>query len=302
MNNAIEVQGVHKFYGSFKAVSDISFQVAKGELFAFLGENGAGKSTTIDMLCTLANPSKGTAFVNGFRCGLEDQKIRSTIGVVFQYSMLDDLLTVRENLITRCGFYKLYGADAKKRIAFLSDCCELKDILNQKVCTLSGGQRRRADIARALIPSLELLILDEPTTGLDPAGRERIWQTINALRESFGITVFLTTHYMEEAKNADHVCVIKKGKIIADGTPQEIKEKYACDTLYVSSEYPQSLYKELQHQRIPFTKEHDRCVIVLKRSMEALAILRRIENYISGFEVVSGTLDDAFIQLMKGEG
>ncbi len=301
MKKCVEVKGVHKFYGEFEALKGVSFTVQENEFFAYLGPNGAGKSTTIDILCTITDADAGAVWINGWKAGSQNVNIRNSIGVVFQNSMLDDLLTVSENLKIRCGFYGINKKEAKSRIKELADSLGLEEILHQRVSTLSGGQRRRVDIARALIPSPALLILDEPTTGLDPASRVKIWNTIQKIRQEHHISIFLTTHYMEEAKYADNLCILKNGKILVEGSPMYIKERYAKDTLVINSDTPKRLVEQLNKLQIAYYMKHNQIHISLKGSKQALSILRRVERYISSFEVVNGTLDDAFLYLMGEE-
>ena len=217
----ITISGLTKKFKDVTAVNDISLTVRRGTVFAFLGTNGAGKSTTINMLTTVLQPSAGTARVAGYELGKDDANIRETIGVVFQQSLLDPLLTVRENLHLRATFYEVKDTD--KRIAELAKLIGLTDFLDRRYGKLSGGQRRRADIARALVHKPKLLFLDEPTTGLDPKSREDVWKTVMDLQATTGLTVFLTTHYMEEAERADDVYVISKGVIVAHDTPQALR-------------------------------------------------------------------------------
>lgn len=300
MNDSIEVQHVSAFYGKYKALDDVSFKVEDGSQFAFLGPNGAGKSTMIDMLCTLKKVCRGNIKVNGYTAGIQDHKIRESIGVVFQTSMLDDILSVKENLMTRCGCYHLFHKDAMKRIDELDDMIGLHTILHRKTSTLSGGERRRVDIARALLGHPKLLILDEPTTGLDPASRDQIWKTIHHLQSEHHLTVFLTTHYLEEARQAKKLCLLKKGKILTEGTPQYIRETYASDHLYLYSHTISNLQAQLQKQHIPYIQKQGYLDVHVSDSKQAFSILQRCEHYISNFEFMAGTLDDAFLRLMKG--
>ena len=209
---SIEVSGLIKNYGKIKAVDGIDFSVDSGSLFAFLGPNGAGKSTTIDILCTLLRPDGGRAAINGLEIGRQDEKIRREIGVVFQEGVLDRLLSVRENLMLRGSFYGFRGEELKKRVSDALLKSGAGEFALRKYGQLSGGQRRRADIARALVNSPKILFLDEPATGLDPQTRKSIWDTIRRLQRDNGTTVFLTTHYMEEAEQADYVVVIDAGR------------------------------------------------------------------------------------------
>lgn len=301
MQYSIEVKQVSKSYGKLQALNKVSFQVESGSLFALLGPNGAGKSTLIDIISTLLQADQGTVIVNGYNDISDIEKIRNSIGVVFQSSMLDDILTVEENLILRCGFYNLFHAAAKKRVLELSEMVDIKDILHQKTSTLSGGQHRRVDIARALIANPKVLMLDEPTTGLDPSSRDQIWKTISKLQQEQQMTVFLTTHYLEEARHANKICIMQHGNIIASGTPQDIRETYASDHLYLYSSKSSTLEKQLCVQQIRYRRAQNHVKIDVKNSMQALSILKRLERWIDRFEVIAGTLDDAFLNLMKGD-
>lgn len=301
MNNCIDIKKVSKMYGNHQALHQVSLQVEAGTIFALLGPNGAGKSTLIDMISTLTNANQGNIIINGFDVEKKQDEVRKSIGVVFQNSMLDDILSVEENLIIRCGFYNLFHKDAKKRIRELSEMVDIMDILHQKTGTLSGGQHRRVDIARALIASPKLLMLDEPTTGLDPSSRDQIWKTILKLQQEQQMTIFLTTHYLEEALHAHKICMIKKGNIIASGSPQEIREQYANDHLYLYSNQLQSLMKQLDLQHIPYQRIQHYLDLNVQHSKQAFSILKRMERWIDGFEVIAGTLDDAFLKIMEGE-
>ena len=233
-NNIIEIENLSKSFKDVKAVSDLSFSVKKGELFAFLGINGAGKSTTISIICNQLKKDSGKIVIDGVDIDKNSESINSKLGVVFQASVLDGFLTVYDNLKNRAALYGIYGKEFEKRLDELSDILNFKDLLKRSVKKLSGGQRRKIDIARALFHHPKILILDEPTTGLDPQTRKNIWNVINKLRKEEQITVLLTTHYMEEAADADYVVIIDSGKKVASGTPLELKNKYTGDfiTLY----------------------------------------------------------------------
>ncbi|MBQ4098445.1 MAG: ABC transporter ATP-binding protein [Clostridia bacterium] len=233
MSDVIRIENLYKSYGDVKAVSDLSFKVKEGELFAFLGVNGAGKSTTISVLSGVLSKDSGKVFIDGFDIDNDWEKTKRALGVVFQNSALDKSLSVKDNLIHRASLYGIVGKEAKDRIEYLSDLLNFKDFINRPVGKLSGGQRRKADIARALIHNPRILILDEPTTGLDPQTRTNIWAVIDSLRKNDKMTVFLTTHYMEEAADADYVVIIDSGKIVAEGTPIELKNKYTGDFVTV---------------------------------------------------------------------
>ena len=238
MDNIIEIKNLKKSFGSVKAVNDLSFTVKEGELFAFLGINGAGKSTTINIMCAQLDKDGGSVTIDGKTLEDEPTEIKKKIGVVFQSSVLDKSLSVLDNLESRAALYGITGSAFKKRLAELSQMFELDEIIKRPVGKLSGGQRRRADIARALLHKPKILILDEPTTGLDPQTRKNLWSIISDLRKSENMTVFLTTHYMEEAADADYVVIIDSGEIAAEGTPLELKNKYTGDfiTLYGADE------------------------------------------------------------------
>lgn len=295
MDKIIEVENLKKSFGEIKAVDDISFYTEKGQLFAFLGVNGAGKSTTIDMLCTLLKQDEGNIIINGLTIGKDDSKIRDIIGIVFQDSVLDALLTVRENLEIRATFYS--KLNIKERIHNAAKSADVLEFIDRPYGKLSGGQRRRADIARALLNTPKILFLDEPTTGLDPKTRKNVWETISKLQKDFGVTVFLTTHYMEEAASADYVVVIGNGKILAKGTPYDLKEKYSFDRLKLKTTNEEKFKNYLKNTKLSFDIKNDIFVIPLENTLEALTILKANEEEIESFEVVSGTMDDAFINI-----
>ena len=241
MEKAIEVRGLVKSYGQIQAVRGLDFYVERGKLFAFLGPNGAGKSTTVEILSTALKKDQGEVTIGGFTLGREDEQIRASIGVVFQDRVLDDRLTVRENLLFRGSFYGLKGAKLRQAVEQAARDAAALDFLDQRYGTLSGGQRRRADLARALVNRPKILFLDEPTTGLDAQTRRDVWEFIRRMQLETGMTVFLTTHYMEEAAQADYVVVINQGRIAARGTPAQLKEAYAADQLRLYTDSPQAL-------------------------------------------------------------
>ncbi len=295
---AISVKHLVKRYGVFTAVDDVSFDVPAGSIFAFLGTNGAGKTTTISCLTTITGASAGTIEVHGHAVGHADDLIRRDIGVVFQSSLLDPLLTVRENLRSRARFYNL-GANTDARIAELVELIDLKAIVDKPYGTLSGGQKRRADIARALLHKPSILFLDEPTAGLDPQSRETVWQAVYGLQAKTGLTVFLTTHYMEETERADTVYVIDKGSIIAHGTPTDLRASYAKDILTLTLTQPAQLAKSLRSEGYHVTQKGDVCSVAVGSSQAALNILKRHEKQITDFEFRHGSMDDVFLQLTR---
>ena len=275
--SVIRVNNLTKKYNNFTAVNHISFEVEKGTMLGFLGVNGAGKTTVINMLATLLTPNEGSAEVCGEMLGKANQEIRRKIGIVYQQNCLDDILTVKENLICRGILHGASQMEAKAQCGKLSEILKLDEILKKKYRTLSGGQKRRAEIAAALMHTPELLFLDEPTTGLDPATRQDVWNTIEELRKNEKMTVFLTTHYMEEAAGADKIIIMDHGNIITQGTPFELKEKYAGDRLRL-------YYKSGQEEEIQ-----------IPSTLKALPLIHAAEDKISGFEVIQGNMDDVFL-------
>lgn len=280
--NSIEINQLTKKYGDYTAVDHISFQVARGSLLGFLGVNGAGKTTVINMLATLLKPDDGKAMICGYELGKDDIEIRKKIGIVYQQNCLDDLLSVQENLLCRGVLHGISGKEAKKQCDKLTQVLKLEEILKKKYKTLSGGQKRRCEIAAALMHAPEILFLDEPTTGLDPATRIDVWNIVEQLQREEKMTVFLTTHYMEEAAKADDIIIIDHGKIITAGTPFELKEKYAKDKLKL-------YYKE------------ENVSISIDSTLDALPILREHQSEIEGFEVILGNMDDVFVNAVGRE-
>ncbi len=296
MITAIKVKNLQKKYGNVSAVNDISFEVKRGSVFAFLGTNGAGKSTTISCLTTTTAPTNGEIIINGKVIGKDDNHIREDIGVVFQSSLLDPTLTVRENLEYRATFYGL-GKKSAERIKELSDLIDLGSFIDRPYGPLSGGQKRRADIARALLHNPSILFLDEPTAGLDPKSREQVWQTIYQLQASIGLTVFLTTHYMEETERADDVYVINKGKKIASGTPQTLRASFSQNELRVVASDGARLEKRLKADGVAHELRQDAYIIATPDSVSAFQILKKYEGEYTDFEFRHGNMDDVFLAL-----
>lgn len=297
MSDIITIHSLSKNYEEIKAVDNISFSIKEGSFFAFLGPNGAGKSTTINILCTLLSMSSGQVVIDTHELGKEDKLIREKIGVVFQDSVLDPLLTVQENLETRASFYGLKGSEFKKRLNEIAQATGIKDILKRRYGKLSGGQRRRADIARALINTPKVLFLDEPTTGLDPHTRKSVWNTVKKLQEEKKVTVFLTTHYMEEAAEADDVAIIDNGKIVAQGSPAELRVKYSTDSLKVIPKNVDEYETYLNKGKIKFENDRNILIIPVENSLKALQILKSTESMVENFEVVRGNMDDVFLNI-----
>jgi len=295
MDKILEVEHLTKKFGDLVAVNNISFYVKRGELYAFLGQNGAGKSTTIKMMITLLAKDSGTVKLNGKE---DDAYIRSKIGVVFQENVLDKLLTVKENLLSRGALYSNNKKEVLERYLFLVEYLKLNDIENQRFSTLSGGQKRRVEIARALFAKPELLILDEPTTGLDPETRQIVWHVIEDLRIKQGITVFLTTHYMEEAANADHVVIIHKGNIVVFGSPSELKERYSKDFFKLVPKDKQTLEAYLNSNSRVYNVIADQYYVEITDTKDTLNLIGDIKENIKTFEVIKGTLDDVFVNVV----
>ncbi len=294
MKNIIEIKNLCRQFDKFVAVNNISFTVKQGELFAFLGTNGAGKSTTISMICTLLAKTSGSIIVDGFDTEKEAAKVRSRLGVVFQTNVLDDLLTVGDNLNIRARFQGLSGNELHCRIKELRDVFGLSDIWKRPFGKLSGGQKRKCEIARAILNKPEILILDEPTTGLDPQTRTAIWKLIRDMQIQQGMTVFLTTHYMEEAAAADNVLILEKGRICAEGTPDTLKSKYGKDTLKLRFHNSEKGMKQLRALGYSPTQKTDYVSISIEDSHEALKIVNSLDDFFD-FELIKGNMDDVFL-------
>lgn len=291
MKTIIEIQSLYKSFGDVKAVQNLSFQVREGELFAFLGVNGAGKSTTINILCGQLAKDSGVIFVDGQNLDENVDTIKSKLGVVYQNSVLDKALTVRDNLESRAALYGIIGDDFKTRLAELAKLLDFEDLLKRTVGKLSGGQRRRIDIARALLHHPKILILDEPTTGLDPQTRHLLWDVISRLRKQENMTVFLTTHYMEEAADADYVVILDAGKCVAEGTPLELKNRYTYDfvTLYNANE------EQVKALGVDYEPIRDAYRLKVSNTAAATAMIVNNPELFVDYEITKGKMDDVFL-------
>ncbi len=291
MENIISIEHLNKHFGEVKAVQDLSFCVKTGELFAFLGINGAGKSTTINIICGQLSKNSGHVEIDGADLDRDPDRIKRDLGVVFQNSVLDAALSVYDNLESRAALYGILGQDFKKRLSELSALLGFEDLLKRPVGKLSGGQRRRIDIARALLHKPKILILDEPTTGLDPQTRKTIWNIIDRLRSQENLTVFLTTHYMEEAAEADYVVIIDSGKIVAKGTPLQLKNTYTGDfiTLYGISE---AAVKTLG---VAYEPLRDAYRLAVPDTAAATALIVKHPEVFKDYEITKGKMDDVFL-------
>jgi multidrug/hemolysin transport system ATP-binding protein len=294
----LEVKNLKKNYGEIQAVDDVSFKVRRGSLFAFLGPNGAGKSTTINVIATLLDANFGTVLLNGKS---DDIYFRHKIGVVFQGNILDDNLTVKENLLYRGSLYINDKAGVLARYQQLASYLNLFEFENQHFKTLSGGQKRRTEIARALFSDPEILLLDEPTTGLDPETRQVVWKVIYDLQQKSNMTIFLTTHYMEEAAVADHVVIINKGKIVAEGTPAELKAKHSYDRLKLVPTDKKKLVDYLDSIKRTYNKVSDEYIVTVTDAKDAISLLEALKDNIKQFEVIKGSMDDVFIEVIGSE-
>lgn len=294
---AIEVEHLVKKYKEHTAVNDITFSVNEGELFAFLGENGAGKSTTINILCTILQKTAGAVRIFGEELGKGDDAIREMIGIVFQNSVLDNKLTVKENLYTRGSYYGMTKAQIQERLSPFMEAFELEEIWKRRYEKLSGGQRRRVDIVRALIHNPRILFLDEPTTGLDPMSRKLVWNYISYLRKNQGITIFLTTHYMEETRDADNVIILDKGQIVAADTPAGLKNRYTSTKLIWYTGCTPEAEQMLAGKK--YSYEADHYTILMEENVTGF--LYRHRDAIADYEVQKGSMDDVFLNLTGKE-
>ena len=299
MDYSVEVEHLSKSYGEVKAVNDISFRVRQGSLFAFLGVNGAGKSTTINIICSILKKDAGRVTVCGHDLDREGDRIKKEIGIVFQTSVLDKQLTVAENLDLRASFYGLSKAARKKNVERIVELLSLQPILKRPVGNLSGGQQRRVDIARAMVHDPRLLMLDEPSTGLDPKARLAVWSLIDGIRAETGMTVFLTTHYLEEAEKAGYVVIMDRGQIIAEGTPNELKNRYSYDSLLSYRKRDESFEKGLcaEGYRFSYDGEKRAYRIVIENSEAAKRLMQRFDGYTTDIEIIKGTMDDVFLNV-----
>lgn len=291
MNKIIEIENLCKSFGDVRAVDNLSFCVKEGELFAFLGVNGAGKSTTINIMCAQLQKDEGRVRIDGYDLDKDVDLVKERIGVVFQSSVLDSPLSVYDNLQSRAALYGIVGEAFENRLKELVSLLDFGDLLNRAVGKLSGGQRRRIDIARALLHKPKILILDEPTTGLDPQTRKKLWDVISCLRKNEKMTVFLTTHYMEEAAEADYVVIIDSGKLSASGTPLELKNTYTGDfiTLYgVGEDSVKALGLEYEPIR-------DAYRVSVPNTKTATELIINNPQMFVDYEITKGKMEDVFL-------
>lgn len=305
-NTVIKVNGLTKTFGDINAVDHIDFEVEKGTMIGFLGINGAGKSTAINMMTTVLKPDEGVCEICGHILGKEDMKIREKIGIVYQQNCLDDILTVRENLMTRGVIHGICKKKAEDRIRELTEILKMEEILDRRYRKLSGGQKRRAEIAAALMNEPEILFLDEPTTGLDPATRTDVWNAIEDIKRTKSMTVFLTTHYMEEAASADKIIVIDHGKIRACGTPVQLKEQFAKDKVKIYA----SSYDSVEMMKNPVIDKYNKHKTdfgfeievenTVSASKPVCSLCECYKDKITGIEIILGSMDDVFLNIVGG--
>ncbi|HAJ69974.1 MAG: ABC transporter ATP-binding protein [Alkalibacterium gilvum] len=301
MNPIIEVNNYTKKYGDFTAVDDVSFEVEEGSIFAFLGPNGAGKSTTINTLCTMMEKTSGTLLIDGRDVSTEKDAVREAIGVVFQSQTLDEKMTVNENLKMHCVFYGVPKHEVKERIDFVLNLVDLQEWQHKRVSSLSGGMKRRVEIARALLHYPKVLFLDEPTTGLDPQTRNRMWEYITRLQKEKNITIFLTTHYMDEAEICDHVAIMDNGKIMVDDTPENLKRLYTKDKAIVSVKNPRVFEEALKKENQTYKKEKDTFYIHIDAVQGFLQFIEQFKDELKDLEIKKGTLNDVFLEITGKE-
>lgn len=293
--NIIEIKNLKKYFKEVKAVDDISFSVKQGDLFAFLGLNGAGKSTTINIMCDILQKDSGEVLIDGLSVDKDMDKIKQNIGVVFQQSVLDDKLSVFDNLKFKAMLYGLNNEQFLENLKYYSTKLDFKDLLKRPFGKLSGGQKRRIDIARALMHNPKILILDEPTTGLDPKTRMLVWDLITELRKVKMLTVFLTTHYMEEASEADDVVIIDCGKVVAHNTPNKLKNKYANDFIKLY-DYDKSLINDLD-KNYKYEKLSDCLQVKVENIQKAKEFILKFDKKINDFEIIKGKMDTVFLNV-----
>lgn len=303
MKPIIEVKNYTKKYGDFTAVDNVSFEVEEGSIFAFLGPNGAGKSTTINTLCTMMEKTSGTLLIDGKDVSKEKDAVREAIGVVFQSQTLDEKMTINENLNMHCVFYGIPKSKTEERIEFVLDLVDLTEWRNKSVSSLSGGMKRRVEIARALLHYPKVLFLDEPTTGLDPQTRNRMWEYITNLQKEKNITIFLTTHYMDEAEICDHVAIMDEGKIMVNDTPEQLKKRYTKDQAIVHVSHSDEFEETIKKSHFMYKKMENafHVDVDVDDIQTFLTILQSFKGEIEDLEIKKGTLNDVFLEITGKE-
>ncbi len=299
----IKVENLVKRFGNITAVDDISFDIEEGSIFGFLGPNGAGKTTTINILCTLLAPTSGKAYLNGHDCNTESAEVRKAIGIVFQDSSLDKDLTARENLMFHAYLYNVDKSERKPRVEDALRFVDLYGRADDLVKKYSGGMKRRLEVARGLIHRPKVLFLDEPTLGLDPQSRMNLWEFITELPKKHKVTIFMTTHYMEEAEVCDKIAIIDKGKIIASGTPQELKKTVGGDIIYLKTDDNNKAIENIKNlfDIEAFEKDGEIYISTLKGDACIPEIIREIGERVLSVRMQRPTLNDVFLKLTGKE-
>lgn len=301
MTAIIDVKGFSKYYGDYLAVADVSFEVEEGSSFAFLGPNGAGKSTTINTLCTMIDKTTGTLLIDGKDVSKQPKEVRKAIGIVFQEPTLDQKMTLQENLVSHCVFYGVPRNEIDERIGMLLNLVDLVEWRNSLVSTLSGGMKRRVEIVRALVHYPKVLFLDEPTTGLDPQTRNRMWEYILKLQKEKNITVFLTTHYIEEAEVCDRVAIMDGGRIVVNDTPQALKEQYTKTRAILKIKNERKAEILFLQLEFPYEKKEGYFHIEVKDLGSFIEVIHSLKEDILDIEIMKGNLNDVFLEITGKE-
>lgn len=297
MKNIIEVTNFVKKYNNFAAVDDVSFNVEEGTIFALLGPNGAGKSTTINTLCTIFDKTSGSLLIDGKDVTTQKEAVRDVIGVVFQEATLDNKMTVMENLVMHCHFYRVPKNEIRERIKFVLELVDLLEWSKAMVSSLSGGMKRRVEIARSLLHYPKVLFLDEPTTGLDPQTRAHIWDYIVKLQKEKNITIVLTTHYMEEAEICKKVAIMDGGKIVALDSPYHLKKEYTIDKAHITTSDCTALENILDDMKFDYRRKNGYYSVDVYDISKLMDILALQKDKITDLEIKKGTLNDVFLKI-----
>ena len=295
----IVVQNLIKSYGSKNAIDDISFEINDDNFFTLAGANGAGKSTLIDIMLNRIKETSGKLLIDGKE--IVDYKLFKEVGVVFQDNVLDKELSAYQNIFIRAKMYHS-KKEASQQTEYWLEKLQIKNIRNTRYEKLSGGERRKVDLIVALIGKPKLLIMDEPTTGIDAQSRKEIWECINEIRRQSKLTILLTTHYLEESEQSDNMIILKNGSIIAKGSPYELKQQYVKKECYLYSNEVGKLRARLNDKGIETLVEQNKVIVTFNTNSECITLLEEYKDYYDDFEVVLGSLEKAFMNIMKGDG
>lgn len=307
MSNIISVKQLTKRYkkAAFNAVDDISFEVSEGEFFAFLGPNGAGKTTTISILTTTLSKTSGEVKIAGFDIDKESSRVRRNVGIIFQNPSLDRNLTAEENIRFHSILYGLYSfrpiyslmpESYKKRVLELAEVLDLKNQIFKPIKTFSGGMKRKLEIIRSLMHRPKVLFLDEPTIGLDPQARKNLWMYLKQIMSEQKTTVFLTTHYLEEAEETDHICIINHGKIVKEGTPEQIKRSLIEDYLIVKPENREKLILELEGKKVKFATDGEFKIFINHKEIQPF--IKKLDSKLINIRIHSPSLEEAYLEII----